>query len=381
MEYFYRVPLELVDAYEGREWERFRVFEDINRYKNDNYSNDLLAAVERELKAGYSPFTQQKILLEKYKHGAQKIKEWTITQALHYFIQVWEERGLESATMAKYKHAKDLLLKWLIHREMQNLDINILSRQHIELFLSENKKTYLWSNRHYNNIKTFLRTGFSFLVKNDICRKNPCADIDKLKSVSKKHRYYDERTLKLVMDEMKASDPYLYFAAQVVYHLCIRSEKELKLFRVGGIVKERKQVMIRGEDSKTNMDRYIPMSDEILKIFEERKVFDYPPEYFVFGVPHKNKFVAEGLPGATSFGSGFFSKRFAKVRRTLNLGSDYTLFGFRHTRCVHLKLDGAKDESIMQLMGHTDFATTAKYLRDLGLQTDPDAINSRTRKI
>jgi Phage integrase family len=86
------------------------------------------------------------------------------------------------------------------------------------------------------------------------------------------------------------------------------------------------------------------------------------------------------LSGPEPFGNGFLSKRFARIRKLAGLTSDYTLFGMRHTRCIHLKLDGAKDSDIMNLMGHADFATTAKYLRDLGIATDEGRISKLSRK-
>jgi len=97
-------------------------------------------------------------------------------------------------------------------------------------------------------------------------------------------------------------------------------KKELKLFKVGNIFPDRKQALINGADSKTDRDRFIPMPDDMLKIFKERKIFDYPPDYYVFSAPHKNKFVSDGRPGKEPFGKGFFSKRFGYIREKLAVG-------------------------------------------------------------
>lgn len=107
---------------------------------------------------------------------------------------------------------------------------------------------------------------------------------------------------------------------------------------------------------------------------------EYPAECFVFSVPHKNRFVKDANPGSQPFGNGFFSKRFARIRKKLELSSDFTLYGFKHTRIIHLKTDGVQDGDIMNLTGHLNFESYSKYLRDLGLSANPDTINQKTRK-
>jgi integrase len=81
------------------------------------------------------------------------------------------------------------------------------------------------------------------------------------------------------------------------------------------------------------------------------------------------------------FAKGFFSRRFARIRKLAGLDSAYTLYGFKHTRVIHLKKDGAKDDEIMNLTGHTDFVSYATYLRDLGVDVNPENIHRLSRNI
>lgn len=376
VEYYYRVPIELQDK---KKWQRFRVYEDINRIKTMAYAYELLKSVRDGLELGFNPFDPEKTIVKEEKDLLYK-KDWTVNQAILHFKTMWKERGIEDTSIAKYNRVADRFLKWCILRTIQHEPIASINARHVEAYLMEVKKDRGFSNRGYNNEKDFLRTMFNFFIRDCNCPKNPCIGISKQKTSSKKHKYYDQKTFSRIKEAMDKQDPYLLFAAQVVYYLCVRSEKELKMLRVGNIIAERKQVLINAEDSKTDADRYVPMADEMYKIFEERKIFDYPAAYFVFSVQSKNKFVKDGVPGPEPFGSGFFSKRFAKIRKAAGLSSDYTIFSLRHTRCIHLKMDGARDEEIQNLMGHTDFNTTAKYLRELGLTVDPDAINRLSRK-
>lgn len=376
VEYYYRIPKELSSK---KQWERFKVYEDINRIKTMDYAYQLLKAVREGLEQGFNPFEPTKIFIKNETDLLYK-KQWSINQAILHFKTMWKERGIEQASLSKYNRVADRFLKWCIGRGIQHEGIESITTKHIEAYLSFVKKDHKLTNRGYNNEKGFLNTMFIFFIKDCNCPKNPCIGISKQKTSSKKHKYYDQKTFSRIKEAMDKGDPYLLFAAQVVYYLCVRSEKELKMLRVGNIIAERKQVLINAEDSKTDADRYVPMADEMYKIFKERKIFDYPGNYFVFSVQSKTKFVKDGVPGPVPFGSGFFSKRFAKIRKAAGLSSDYTIYGMKHTRIVHLKTDGVQDVDIMSLTGHKSYQAYSEYLKDLGLTSNPDAINKHTRK-
>lgn len=372
VQYSYRDPVTL-------KWKRFKVYEDINRIRSMEYGRDLLEAVRMGLSEGFSPFDERIARIKKFSDPFTQ-KEWTINQAFNHFKTKWIDRGNADATTIKYNRAAQNFLNWCNERGIQHDLITSINHRHIESYLTQTKIQRGLTSRGYNNEKGLLGTMFNFFLRDCNAKSNPCHGIRRQKTVAKKHRYYDTKTFLKLKEAMQKDDPYLLFACQVVYYLCLRSEKELSLFRVGAILPDRKQVFIKGEDTKTSSDRFIPLSDEMLKVFEERKILGYPEDHYVFSVPHKNKFVPDGKPGQEPFSRGFFSKRFAKIRKQLGLDSAYTIYSYKHTRAVHLKLDGAQDEEIMHVMGHFDFSTTVKYLRDLGLTVDPESINRKTRK-
>lgn len=382
IEYQFRVPPHVSHFHKNKKWAKFRVFEDINRYKSDEYANTLLEAVRFALQEGYDPFVYEAQTAKEVQQTlapAAYQKNWTITQALQYFLQKWGKRDNDPGTLRRYAHPIGLLTDWLTIRKMQNQPIDTLVDEHVEQFLQDGKDRYKWSNRTYNNHKGFLQTIFKFLVDKGIMRVNPCIGIALKRSKSQKHKYYDQKRFEKLRDLLQQHDPLLYFAARIVYYLCIRSDKELKYFRVGNIFLDRKQVLIRADESKTDTDRYIPIADEILPELEYL-VNNYPPDHYVIGPGSRNKFVSENVPSKIHFGKNFLSARFAKIREMAGFSNDYTLYGLKHTRIVHLKRDGGKDPDIMQLTGHSTYQAYSDYLRDLGMEGDPDAINKISRK-
>jgi len=360
---------------ETGQFENFKVYENINRIKDkdekEEFGKILVDAINRKLKLGFNPFEYEYVKIE-------EPKTWTIQQAFSYFKQKWSEKGIEESSVRIYNSTVNRFTKWAIEKGIQNDDINTVTETVIEIYLDELKNKNDWSNRSFNNERNFLKTIFIFLCRKHIAKSNPCIDIQLKKVITKKHRYYDKKTMAKVLKYLKQNDPYLYFCCQVVYYLCIRSEKELKLFKVGNIFPDRKQVLINGSDSKTGRDRFIPLPDEMLKVFKQRKILNYPGDYYVFSHPHKNKFVKNGTPGPEPFGKGFFSERFSRIRSKMGVDNSFTIYGFKHTRIIHLKLDGVADQDIMSLTGHVSFS---HYLRDLGLTVNAETINNKTRKL
>jgi hypothetical protein len=131
--------------------------------------------------------------------------------------------------------------------------------------------------------------------------------------------------------------------------------------------------MLDAGGTKGKSGAYIPMDNNIKALFIENGIDKAPGNYYVFGI--------KGKPAEQHFGTGFFSKRFRKVRDAAGLSSDYTLYAGKHTRVIHLKQDGLSDADIMALTRHKDFVAYAKYLRDLGMAADPENINKVSRKV
>jgi len=381
VEYQFRIPEELRHRYKGAKWTGFRVFEDINRYKTDEYAQLLIKAVTFALQNGFSPFEYEKKEFVEFKQDSKQTpaKVWSCVQAFNYFNQEWAQRGLEEATLNKLKRAIEAMTEWLSKANRQHDPVQTITRDDVKTALRTASDANSWSNRTFNNNLSALATVFIFLESEKIIKDIPTKGIPKKKSVSKKHRYYDPEQFERVRKVMKEDDPLTYFATKLIYYLCIRAEKELKHFKVGNIFLDRKQVLIQAEEAKTDADRFIPIPDELMEELTYIRNH-YPPQYYVVGKGNKIKFVRDNTPSSKPFPNNMISARFAKIRAKAKVTSDHTPYSFKHTRVIHLKQDGAQDADIMQVTGHTSYQAYAEYLRDLGMDGNPEAINKRTRK-
>lgn len=367
--FYYKVPLELRDKF-GCEWYRFRVNHRINKYRDDEYAQEILDALRYSLEKGFNPFKDEENEFN-LKVGVKS--DISISEAIDFFIDKHNEKGLEPNTIARYKMVCNLILDWAHKKGLLSRSIKDIKKINIEQILSENKEVKKWSNRQYNNVKGYISIIFSYLYKNDIIEKNPVASIERLKSSSKKHKAYDNKLFDKLSTVIKTNDPYLWNAVMFVYYLFVRSSKELRLLKVGDILEGGLQYRFRAEATKSNRDDIIPIHSNLKNVMVDMGLFNANPDYYIFGIKHR--------PGAKPVNTDYFSSRFARIRKLAGLQSDHTLFGMRHTRATHLIQDGAKLADISRMMRHKDVSITAKYIRDLGQDFDSKELQRLTRDI
>lgn len=378
IEYYYRIPISVRHLYKEKEWYRFRITEDMNRRKGqerEQYAAWLLEEITDILRRGYNPFRADIHLLseKEREHKIELPKLLVVKDAMQHFLDKWKERGLVKESLSKYTRYVGKFMEWAKDNSLLFEDVKLIRTEHIEKFLADFQKKTNLSNRERNNAFDFIRTAFNYLLKKKYISENPCTGIDKLKSKSHKHRFYDTESLKTITGKLKVLDPYLYFACQVVYYLCVRADKELRYLKVGNINWEQSTVLVEADGSKGATARYIPMDDNMRALFVANGINRANPEYYIFSSGDR--------PGANPLSHGYFAKRFQKLRKSAKLPDDYTLYSFKHTRIVHLKIDGVSDADIMSLTGHKDFMSYTKYLRDLGLSADIKKINAKSRVI
>lgn len=369
IEYYYRVPAELRHQYKDRDYWRFRVFEELNLYKGEHreeYAKLLLKQVEWALANGFSPYEKKQMDIALFEGNGEPV---TIKQALEMFLEKNQGKGLDPNTITKYKRATEIVRTYFAERNILAEPITKVKKAHVIDMLDRDKLSNGYGNRQYNNIKSQVYTIFEFLKGAEIITANPVSGIPSLKQKAKKHKFYDKNLFPKVTMAIKENEPYLWYAVQFVYYLCVRSEKELAALKVKGIQDD----YFFFTDTKSDREELIPIDPNLKKVMIEMGLDKAMPDDYIFSSDFK--------PSSKPFGKNFFSRRFAKIRKLTGLSKDYTLYSMRHTRAVHLVKDGANIADIMKMMRHTNLSATVHYLRGLGVDFDPTDLQKKTRKI
>jgi len=364
--------------------ERFKVYKDINLQRPEDkaaYAIQLRDTVNAALKLGYDPFEEKAEAVaeqEQKEEASRKAlsgdrSNFTIVQALNYFILEKTSEGKDPATIGRYKTGVNYLKDWLNTKELLLLPATEITATQVLTYLRENMRTRKWVNKTYNNHLGTLQTAFNLMSMriHGIIQHNPIEGATLKDTLSKKHTAYTDQQLSWILNEVRAKkDSFMEGIVLSIYYACIRSKDELRSFKIKHILFDRDLIRLDAADTKNKTDEFIPLDPELKKFYMEQGFNLLPGDWFVFG----NK----GKPGPDKAGKNLYARYFGIYRNNLQLDDRYTLYGFKHTRNIHLAQEGIDPYALMQLNRHSSLDMLMNYLRDLGATINRKAtVNSR----
>lgn len=144
---------------------------------------------------------------------------------------------------------------------------------------------------------------------------------------------------------------------------------ELLGLRVFDVDFTRNMLLVNAETSKSGIDRYIPMTDQLVLVLK-----DYLSELEKRDLKNSNLFISStSNKPLTSAGLKHLVNKVSEES-----GVDFHLHRFRHTFAVNLLHQGYDVAVLKELMGHKDIRMTGAYLRCLPSATTSASINKLT---
>lgn len=376
VEYYYRVPLDLPADLQAKHnppgsWERFRVFENINRFKDPEFDRKLVQGVLDSLEEGKSPF-QHEIdeyhRIKRKKEEEAKVKEQVIT--LNYATEKFLEGYKNEGTKGQYRTIVNFLKEYFTGETETVTDpwyqsVKYITDEDLLGFMQHYEEKRPWKPNTYNDKLEKIITIWEYLITKKYIKENPAKLLEKYsKGNIVKHEYYQDDFIPVVKEAMLKIGfwgPVLHQFCEVVYYSCTRTDQETRRLKVENIQWDLKQLYIPEDIAKGGRPRSIYMVAELEDLFLSMFLKNVPGHYYIFG--------KEGVPGPIPTDDGFFSDRFREDVREPNGFSDkFTIYGWKHTRIVHLYLAGVDIALLQQLCGHSSPSMTLKYLsRGLGI--------------
>lgn len=349
VEYWYRVPVEFRDKYK-KEYARFRVFEDINRYKTNEYANLLRDNIERALQEGYSPFEKEVSLL------TAEPCEWNLNYGLERYMDYCKEKGLRDKTLQSYSIIVNFLKDYFYRDNKIFRPITEYTKKDILAFLNHGKKLHSWEPTTYNNYLGYLAIIFNWFVKQEQLTRSPVVGIETKKAPVTRHKYYDDETAAKLKDAISRSNPYLYSFIEFIYYTAIRPKSEARLLQVKHLLFDRSLIHIPGDVAKNKEGDFVPMPDELKERLSHLR--GLPPDTYIWGVTG---------PAKKPASQNHFASLYKPYKDKFGLGKEHTIYSFKHTRCIDLVKAGANAYDIMRLFRHSSLEQTQIYMKDLGL--------------
>lgn len=362
VEYYYRCPADLLQ-YGYKEWQRFKVYEDINRKKGqdkEDYAKLLCDATLIALKdEGYNPFDAIREQLKKENQVQLKlINSTSLKAAFKQFLDNKRENGLSDDTIGTYE---SYISKFENYLNIIDSHINVedLDSAFIKEMLSHLHKLHEWNGTTYNNHLNFWVTLLNWFeakprqwVKRSDFVIGVNQELEHKSSNPMKHQYFGNNVAEKVKEHLKEF-PSVEIYSRFIYYSCMRPN-EIRNLKVENIDLLGRYIKIVGKTKS----RTVPICDELAELLSSLNLDKYQLDYYVFG--------SNGVVSDKKHSENFYLRIFReKIRKPLKLSENFTLYGWKHTRVVDLINAGYKDAEIMQITGHSETSSYDKYKRDL----------------
>lgn len=277
------------------------------------------------------------------------------------------EKKLSLNTISSYSDDLNIFILSINNKDLLKIDT-----KEIQIFL---EKEYEKSSRTKAHYITVLNNFYDFLIKENITKTNPLANI-KLPKIEKKLPDYltiEEVNKLLDFPLNKAYDFRNKAMLELLYATGIRVSELINL-RISDIDFTNDYIRIIGKGSK---ERIVPFND-ISKKYLILYINDYRP---ILLKRKTNEFLFINNLSNQISRQGFF-KILKEICFKQGINKNVSPHTLRHSFATHLLNNGADLRIIQELLGHSDLSTTQIYTEVLNekLKKDYESSHPRAKK-
>jgi integrase len=334
--------------------ERFRKTNGGNRIKDPSeklqHFTALRDAYKELLENGYNP-------LDERSNDAMKksIVSITLEEGKERFVLYHKSKGTRKKSIQTYLSK----VNYFITHLGSSKKVNEITDYEITDFLNQYEASEKWTGVTYNSARIALNNYFRFLKTNKYIQSNPVTDTETRKEIdTEQHQVFSDNDFALVMNWLKANDPYTLLFVKTIYYTCIRP-KELRMLQLKHISLETNTITVPASIAKNK--KAIPVNiDGALRLeLDELHISEYPADYYLFGSTKE-------IIGENMIGENTPYNRFHKCLDEVELlNKNYTLYSFKHLSNVKKFKAGWTIAEICAANRHSSLVETETYLKDL----------------
>lgn len=350
-------------------FERIRVYEGINEYKEldskEKYAQEIEKEVNKRLDNGYDPYEVEEIAnkvtheIKAARHLEENSKSPLLLDAFKEFLKTKNGKDLAVPTIQAYEGYIGKFEYYLYENKLADVRLDQIDSKFIATMLDWLKPVQNWNGTTYNNHLNFWVTLLNwfarkprFWVKREEFDIGTDGELEHKVTKVMKNQYFGDTIADAVKEKMKAY-PKLLFFSQFIYFSCMRPD-EIRNLKIENVDIKGRYIKIVGKTKS----RTVPVCDELATMLTSLKLEKYPANYYVIG---KNGEVSDAMHS-----ENYFTRVFRDdIRKPLGISENFTMYGWKHTRVVDLLNAEYSDAEIMNLTGHRDTASYDKYKREL----------------
>lgn len=289
----------------------------------------------------------------------ESISQTTVNEAVRFVLNL-KKNTLAANSYRNYQSRIKRFQEYLKDENLDNGPIQHVNKKVVNNYL--NKVLEASSARNRNNTRTDLSSFFQTLVDNEMVNNNIVTAIRVYKTKPVKNKTYTPDMLEKIESYLKESDPLLLLFVQFISYPFLRPVEVCRL-KIGDLDLKDKKLRVK---TKTKHSKIKIIPDILLQELPDLSAED--PNHLLFT---QDKIGGE-WPVDENQRRDYFSKRFKKVKKHFDLGTEYGLYSFRHTYITRLYQNLCKEhtshgakERLLPITGHQTMIALDKYLRDI----------------
>lgn len=262
---------------------------------------------------------------------------------------------------AKTKLGKKSRAAYLAHIRGLNAYCTDNHINHITPVVADDFIQFLYLNHEARTVNAYRRTLkglFAKLVKKQIVKKNPFDDTEALPTKQAFSEHYKEAELKLIIQEVKRSRPYLLLPILTIYYCFVRNGWELPHIKIEDIDFEEEKIWIDNAYSKNGKREAVLIPKQLMAEYLRAELHKAPPSYFAFGL--------KGKPAAKAVSQNYYQVNFRKVLEAAGIyKKGKGIYRMKNTGNVNLVKANFNRTAIQKQNRHASFVTTEAYISSL----------------
>lgn len=266
--------------------------------------------------------------------------------------------NIEQGTYRTYHNQLNFFTDWLNANDLNQCEPAEFTKGNAIAFLNGLEGRHNTTRTAYRNN---LRSLFNLII--DSAEKkdkfdNPFTDI-RMPKIS-----HSEQKRAFTAEEVEAIKKYCHnhelqeqwLAFQIIFYCLLRPAKELRLLKVGDIDLKEQRILVRAHTAKNDKQQYVTIPNQLVNPLKQwitdkqRKTSD-----FLFGENGKPRKI------------NYFYTHCKKITEALHIGTDATLYSWKHTGAVFFYKQTKDIVSLQRQIRHAQLNETQGYLHSLGL--------------
>lgn len=259
-------------------------------------------------------------------------------------------------TYESYRGKIREFITWLEKEELVNNDLETFDNKIILRFFDYLITERKLARRTVEKYKMTLAKFFGTLERQNVISSFPVHDVE-LPETDEDFSampFLDEDMVKL-MPVLRSEDPQLFLAALLQYFCFIRPGNELLNLKIKNINFGARTIFVPKNFAKKRKERVVDIPSQLFTVLQQHGIHTFGKELYLIG--------PFGRPGTRKIGANTLRNRFNVFRDRLNLSQSYKWYSFKHTGAGKLLESGASIAELMNQLGHSDIASTYRYIR------------------